>query len=247
MARNTHTNTGPRLGLEVQAAALCQRLGLLKQTVHCLVCSALPFSSCYAIVTKRYRDTFLRSKETDWLIDWLIDCLIDWLIDWLLDCLIVWLIDWSIAWLMDLVWFVLLYLIGIGLDLSTTTYFSWFTSLCRWTLVEAIRWWTLIQACWTKHNGCHPQRASLASRFDRDADLVLRSFTWKPMRRCHLLQGGARNTFFLTIYVWCLHQCFFFKGGNASSWLPSQRILKISNHDTWCNFWNTFVVCFQGG
>ena len=149
----------------------------------------------------------------DWLIDWLLACLIDWLIDWLiawlLDCLIVWLIDWSIAWLMDLVWFVLLYLIGIGLDLSTTTYFSWFTSLCRWTLVEAIRWWTLIQACWTKHNGCHPQRASLASRFDRDADLVLRSFTWKPMRRCHLLQGGARNTFSLMIYVWCLHQCFF--------------------------------------
>ena len=90
MARNTHTDTPwTQTGIRGASSGSLSALGPLEADSALLSMLSAPFSSCYAIVTKRYRDTFLKSKETDWLIDWLLawllDCLFDWLIDWLTD------------------------------------------------------------------------------------------------------------------------------------------------------------------
>lgn len=61
-----HTDTPwTQTGIRGASSGSLSALGPLEADSALLSMLSAPFSSCYAIVTKRYRDTFLKSKETD--------------------------------------------------------------------------------------------------------------------------------------------------------------------------------------
>ena len=127
-----------------------------------------------------------------WLIDWLIECLVDWLIDWssvwlidwLIDRMFGWLIDWQFDWLVD-------WLIECLVDWLIDRMFGW---LIDWSNVRLIYWlidWSIgwlvswvIEWCSCCSSSYWTTATSLNDSIERLIDWLIMEYRISGWNRC---------------------------------------------------------------